>query len=441
MTVTKKINSMKKILIFPCATEVGIEYWNSLKTKKDVKIFGATSCAKDHSEFLYKTVLSLPSITDDNFVPRLNAVVEAFRIDLVIPTHVLVIDYFLKHSSDIKCKQLTQTPETTLNTRSKLKTYLMLNTRPYCPSIFQNVDDYRQDQLYFVKRDNGTGGIGSKKISTKREFVESVKNQEMVVCEYLPGDEITVDCFSDENFNLRYCFPRYRTKIRMGTSFRAEEIVCAKEKVILEEYVAEISKIFSLRGAWFAQFKKTHAGSWKLLEVDPRLSGSASINRVNGVNLAYLNVVSFMVSADAEIFPQKITTTLDRRTYAKFRCELLYDAVYIDLDNTIIVRGELQIEIIKFLFQCINNGYHVALLTKSLSSDLESFLKTKRIYQIFDEIIHISEDDVKSNYIDMSRNPIFIDDSFSQRKAVAEKLGIPIFDPDAVEALLQDRYV
>lgn len=432
---------MKKVLIFPCATEVAIEYWAALRTKKDIKIFGATSNLSDHSEFLYRDCSFLPVVNEVGFLSSLNNLIEKLKIELVIPTHVTVIDFFAENSSKIKCKQLIQSIDTTRSTRSKKMTYKILGSRPYCPTIFVNDFEYDEKKFYFVKTDNGTGGIGGREISTRSDFEKSVKNDELVVCEYLPGDEITVDCFSDENSRLSYFFPRFRSRIRMGTSFRSEEMVCMDEKNTIHNHVSEISNIFNLKGAWFCQFKKDQTETWKLLEVEPRLSGSSCINRINGVNLAYLNVLNSFGVGSTKIFPVSIAGVLDRRTNAKFQSNLTFDAVYIDFDDTIIVRGKLQTDIIKFLFQCVNKGCYIALLTKSLSPNLNNLLVEKKILQLFDEIIHLAEQDTKSNYIDVSKKPIFIDDSFSQRKAVSEDLGIPVFDPDMIEALIEDNYV
>ena len=87
---------MKKVLIFPCATEVAIEYWAALRTKKNIKIFGATSNLSDHSEFLYRDRSLLPMVNEAGFLSSLNDLIEKLKIELVIPTHVTVIDFLQK---------------------------------------------------------------------------------------------------------------------------------------------------------------------------------------------------------------------------------------------------------------------------------------------------------------------------------------------------------
>lgn len=54
---------------------------------------------------------------------------------------------------------------------------------------------------------------------------------------------------------------------------------------------------------------------------------------------------------------------------------------------------------------------------------------------LFDEIIILGFDDEKYKYI-TKKDAIFIDDSFSERKKINDKLGLPVFSPDMVECLL-----
>ncbi len=66
-------------------------------------------------------------------------------------------------------------------------------------------------------------------------------------------------------------------------------------------------------------------------------------------------------------------------------------------------------------------------------------MKFKINRNLFDKIIVIKENELKSNYI-KNQNSIFIDDSFSERMDVANKCKIPTFDCSMVESLLEDRY-
>ena len=54
-----------------------------------------------------------------------------------------------------------------------------------------------------------------------------------------------------------------------------------------------------------------------------------------------------------------------------------------------------------------------------------------------EELIRLDRSDDKTRFI--RPNSIFIDDSFAERRRVKEALGIPVFDLDMVESLLDWR--
>ena len=68
------------------------------------------------------------------------------------------------------------------------------------------------------------------------------------------------------------------------------------------------------------------------------------------------------------------------------------------------------------------------------NTDLHADLKKRGILALFDEVIHITDGSPKSIYI-KGEAPIFIDDAHSERAEVIRKLAIPVFAPDALEAL------
>jgi hypothetical protein len=106
----------------------------------------------------------------------------------------------------------------------------------------------------------------------------------------------------------------------------------------------------------------------------------------------------------------------------------------VDFDDCLVCNGEVNAELVRFLFQCLNRGIQLHLLTRHAGIPAET-LKKYRLGLMFDTIAHVTDGSSKAQYI---RHPdaIFIDDSFRERKAVYDTLRIPVFAPDAVEVLL-----
>jgi len=109
---------------------------------------------------------------------------------------------------------------------------------------------------------------------------------------------------------------------------------------------------------------------------------------------------------------------------------------YVDFDDTIIVNGQVNTTIMKFLYQCVNEGKQIILLTKHAYDLNESFKKYRICSELFNEIVLIESEGKKSDHISDSKS-IFIDNYFYDRLLVKEMHNIPVFDVDAVECLLR----
>jgi putative alpha-1,2-mannosidase len=87
--------------------------------------------------------------------------------------------------------------------------------------------------------------------------------------------------------------------------------------------------------------------------------------------------------------------------------------------------------------QSINEGKKIVLVTRH-ANDLAVTLAQHRLTNLFDDVFHLREEEPKSRYI-TSKDAIFIDDSFRERKEVARVCGIPTFDCSMLEVLTNHR--
>ena len=116
---------------------------------------------------------------------------------------------------------------------------------------------------------------------TKDDFRKIFQNEfkEMLVCDYLPGREYTIDCFYDgETF---VAIPRERTEIRSGISFYTK-VVLREDLIKYSRYLAEK---LNLRYAFGFQFKEDVNGLPRLLECNPRVQGTMVTSVFAGFNI------------------------------------------------------------------------------------------------------------------------------------------------------------
>ena len=427
----------KNILIFQAGTEKALYIFNALKYSKFVKIFGGTSL-EDHSVFMYKRLIKgFPYYNEPGFIKYLNEVVEKYSIDFIYPANDAVQYFLMQHEEKI-ITPIVSAPAKTVNIcRSKKRTYNFLRkeeTGDFIPKYFERIDDIDHYPV-FVKPEVGQGSVGAELIKDEQQLRERIKRDEkIIVCEYLEGEEYTVDCFTDRYGNLRVVSMRNRARIRLGISVHSEIL---KLDTRVQEIAESINRVLEFQGAWFFQLKKNREGSYKLLEVSPRIPGTMGVSRNRGINFPLLTLYN-MWGYDVDIIINNYDISVDRAFINRYSIQIEYDTVYVDFDDTLVINDEINIYLLAFLYQAAGQGKKIVLITKHIKDIYKSLEKYKISEKIFSEIISIQKEDEKKKYIS-SEKAIFIDDSFAERKHIYNENNIPVFDLDMVESLIDWR--
>ncbi len=421
------------VLVFPGGMENGIEIYNSLRFCKEVTLFSASAPIPNQAFYIYNKNHICPDVRTSGWEEVLNKIVKENNIDVIFPANSVVIDALSRSRDKICCDILLPDAQVIKITRSKKLTIKKLKDIIPTPVVYDNLESITKLPV-FIKPDNGYGSVGAKVVNTIEEL-SAADFENNIVEECLPGKEYTVDCFSDKDGRLLFSAGRERERIRMGTSMHAEDVP-EKLAVFFEECARRILSVIKISGAWFFQMKEDENKDLKLLEIDVRIAGTMCYNRCKGVNFPLLSLYNYY-GLPISIILNKEKISLDRCLRNRYIFDFEYDNVYIDLDDTIIIEGKYNTEIIKFLFQCINQNKNIILLSKHIG-DIESYLRQKKLYDIFSSIIWLKEEEKKYEHIKPFKS-IYIDDSFSQRKEVAEKCGIPTFDASMIECLIDDR--
>lgn len=418
--------------VFPCGSEVGLEIYRSLSTSRHFQLIGLSSLS-DNGRVHYKNYdSSLPMISDSSFIEMLNEVISKWGIKFLIPAMDEAGYMLAKHTEILCCEVVYPEIEVAKILRRKTLMYSKLHKIIPVPQTYELGEVGVNDLPVFVKPDIGYGGRGTFLARDIQELQVAINksDKESLICEYLPGEELTVDCFSSREFNILFAGPRTRSRVRMGISVETKTVSNLK----LVEYANRISNCLGMKGAWFFQVKRSESGEFKLLEVAGRVSGSMALYRGLGVNFILLDL--FQRLGERIVIPEfRFRDALLSRGLS---CNLLMDidfkVVYCDLDDCLILNGQVNTKLLRFLFDCINRQKKVVLLTKH-AADLYLTLKRYRISEFWDEIVHIDKEDMKYEYVS-GKECIFIDDSYKERVLVWENCGIPVFSPDAVELLI-----
>jgi carbamoyl-phosphate synthase large subunit len=421
-----------RVLIFPGATEIALEIRQALAWHKELQLFSAGADVSNHAPFVFAQHCVVPSVENADWLSALQDMTARHRITHIFPAHDDALMALAENAGSLSAKVVTSPLLTCRITRSKSATLAHLRDVVPTPTQFADARDVSAFPV-FVKPDIGQG---SQRTSTARDRLELDNllsdDPDRIILEYLPGPEYTVDCFSDRERGLLYAGGRERRRTRSGISMSSVFV----DDPRFTDYAGRINARLALHGAWFYQVKSDPSGVLKLMEVAPRIGGTSALSRVRGINLPLLSIY------EAERVPLNLqcgvhAVEIDRALVNRYRLHFDYRTIYVDFDDTLVVRGQVNVELVKLLYQAINRAVRLVLITRH-AGDLTAALRRYRLEGLFDDVIHLRNGESKADHIS-ERAAIVIDDSFAERLTIHQRTGIPVFDSSMIEVLFDER--
>lgn len=427
---------LKHILIFPAGSASGLEIYQAIKDNIHFEAYGASS-KTDHAEYVYPVKRLFISdrlyIGHKLFLQTFVSLLERWSIDYIIPTHDSVARVLMEIQPVIRATVVCSPLKTSIIAEDKHLIYQNLKGCPYCPKVYENLEEIKYPA--FLKPRVSVGGKGTAVVKNAVEYIQAERDVPgRLVCEYLPGKEYTVDCFTDKTGRLLFIGPRTRKRITWGVAFSSEPVDLTPE---IEKIATDINKRFCFRGAWFFQLKEDKRCTLKLLEFSVRQSSTIALYRHLGVNFAVLSLFDFM-GFPVQILYNNFPLRLDRGMETLYHAEIVYDTIYLDYDDTLIINKKVNLEVIQLIYQAVSKNISVILLSKHEGDIYQSLMDYKISEMLFSEIIVIPPNKKKADYI-AKRQAIYIDNHFPERQQVYMQHQIPVFDVDAVDCLIDRR--
>ena len=239
-------------------------------------------------------------------------------------------------------------------------------------------------------------------------------HENYVLCEYLPGLEFTVDCFSNKDSDVIFNSARERTEVVGGVAVSTKSIELSE----VDSMAQLISHRLSLSGAWFFQVKQDIDGNLVLMEIGLRVAGASGLQRTRGVNLMAAWIFQ-EINAKVEIMSPKINSEIKQISDKK---TLSYDKrinrIYIDLDDTLVLpKGGLNNNLINAITLARNHDILSILITRHVG-ELGLTLTEHDLNHLFDEVCWIKDGKSKSSCINGESDFLFIDDSYRERSDI-----------------------
>lgn len=244
----------KKVLIFPSGSEGAIDIYNSLKYNLHFEVYGFSG-KKNFTDFAYPDGMYYYGderlfVNHPEFEETFIGLLEQFGIDFIIPTFDGVALRLMEIEDKLPARVISSPYETTLVASDKKRMYDKVKDLSFAPKCYEVVDDVDRYPV-FVKPSIGVGSQGIHLVNNHEQLVRALDEEEnAVICEYLPGEEISVDCFTNRHGMLLFIGPRIRERIFHGITFRAKSMPCDEE---IGKIASELNSRFSFRGLGFSK--------------------------------------------------------------------------------------------------------------------------------------------------------------------------------------------
>ncbi len=245
----------------------------------------------------------LPPISDETFFDRALEVIEKEKIDVIFPTSGFDTLVYSERKKELEERGVVVAMSDWLAVETCIDKWLFYEkTRNHFPLPNTTMDPEARTQFpCFVKPVRGKGARGIARCNDAAELAYQVSQRDdLIISDYLPGEEYSIDCLSDLNGKPLAAVPRERIAVKEG--------ICVKGRVVhdveIEKACFDLAAFLGLKGPSCIQMKRAADGKMQFVEVNPRMGGATIFATLAGVNIAWL-LLELSQGRDVEIEPFK----------------------------------------------------------------------------------------------------------------------------------------
>ena len=307
---------MKNILITSPNNHTLVNTVYSLREAFYCKLIGLDKEKNTLSEHLLDHSLTFNYHSEKDFITKVKEVCQQYNINAIIPHSLKERLVLVKNKEEIEVPILSSSYTSIMFAENKIN-FAQACSEMNIPTPEQYVVNNSKDlkryakvlgypkKKFVVKPVISKGGRGfrivNEDLDLKTIFYKDKQSNnqiklkglidilgekfpDLIVSEYLPGKEYTIDCLREKDFFV--AIPRVRIETKMGlTSYGKLE-----ENKQLIEWSEKISIKLNLTSIFGFQFKEDEHGKLKILECNPRIQGTMIMATLAGANLLGLGL-------------------------------------------------------------------------------------------------------------------------------------------------------
>jgi len=154
---------------------------------------------------------------------------------------------------------------------------------PRCEICNETLDWSSWTLPAIVKPRRGSGSRGVRLIDRWEQLDGCPRNEDLLQ-EYLPGPEFSLDVLASTYGEIRAVVPRARLKLDSGIAVTSRTV----HDPHLQALGRRAAELVGISGVANVQVKQDHAGVPRLIEINPRFTGTMPLTVASGINMPRL---------------------------------------------------------------------------------------------------------------------------------------------------------
>jgi carbamoyl-phosphate synthase large subunit len=280
---------MTRVLVTGVGGPAGVAVLRSLLRRSDVEVYAGDMDGWASGLYLVPTErrrILLPGLSPD-FVDGIRQLCIDDALDVVISTVDVELQPLAERRDELEAVLAAPSVATLDVTLDKWE--LAQRCRPLLRTPVTrllNSDGVALNWSFpvIVKPRRGAGSRGVRLVADRAALEAIDVDDALIIQEYLPGEEFSVDVLADGDGNVVAAVPRTRTRIDSGVSIAGRTL----HDAALEQTASAVARAIGLRGVANVQLRRDSAGVPALLEVNPRFPGALPLTIAAGVDLPSL---------------------------------------------------------------------------------------------------------------------------------------------------------
>lgn len=298
------------------------------------KLFAADITSTVPAFHMVDQGFTVPSVNSLDYTPTILDIVRKNRVGLIIPLTDLDLRVLARHREKyaaMGCTAMVPSESTIVLCRDKVQTFRLLKQRGLATITTLTLQEFMANPFYpcFVKPIRGSGGFGASMVRNAKQMEAHIATfgDFLLVQEYVPGQEFTIDVYRSRDGKVRCVVPRQRLVVRCG---EVEKGITSCDKKLIDATIEMVNLLDDLWGVFCCQCRRTSDGVAHFFEINPRFGGGTPLSIAAGADLPkYVLQETLGLPITAEI--GKFTDKLMMLRYD--------DAVFVPVDDPTVLPG------------------------------------------------------------------------------------------------------